>query len=109
MIALEDDNGNKYSGSVVLEDGERALLVILMYGNERADTLRLDQANVEEALSSLDAWCGYHSLDEASTDALASAVRMEFSQLQKHRRLGPDPSLDWPGSRSDRQVPSSIA
>jgi len=109
MIALKDGNGNRYDGSVVLEDGERALLVKLRFGNEPAGTLRLDQANVEEALSSLEAWCGYHSLNEASVAALCSTVRIEFTQLERHRTHGPDASLDWAGSRSDRQVPSSIA
>ena len=104
MIALTDTEKNEYTGSVVLEDGEQALLVKLMFGNSPVDTLRLAQTTLGDAVSSLLAWCGHHNLIDASASALSSAVRLEFPSLQRHRDHGPDACLDWPGSRSERRA-----
>jgi len=104
MIALRDHAGNTLNASVVLETGEKAVLVKLTFGTSDVDTLRI--TNPGRATSDLTAWGTHHNLTDESVEALKAPIQMEVKLMESHQQADPMVTMDWPGSRSARRAPA---
>ena len=106
MIRLEANAGVRtLFAEVFIEEGERAIAVVLYEHERPIAPLRIDEREISDAVASCVDWMVEYDLSEDSGDALMTLVLDEFQTLEQIRTSGPDVAHDWLGSPASRRIP----
>lgn len=94
-----------YHLTVFVENGQRAVCIILSHEGVAISTERLDCSTANEAITQLRRWIKPMNLDKEGLASLIESVRGDFALLQNYRRYGYDPTQTYLGPPELRRLP----
>jgi hypothetical protein len=109
VLRLETDEADRLLfANVFIEEGERAVCVILYEDAQPIAATRIEKCDLDNAAEACVEWMVEYDLTREGGDALLSAVMDEVMALEQLNSTGPDISRDWQGSRASRRIPPDL-
>ncbi|MBI4437789.1 hypothetical protein HY631_02455 [Candidatus Uhrbacteria bacterium] len=110
MLKLDSFRARHFEANVFVEDGERAVCIVLYDGNRKAfDALRVENHDLENALLEVRHWIRSRNLERDSLDELLAWFKEEHDAWMQFLAGHHDIASTWLGSRSARTIPELSA